>query len=186
MVTGGLGLGASIYGMLRLDAFLPPRGLPHTPITSLDATVPFLSGIAGIPQATLMLVALVAIPILIVAGVTPRWMIRALIAAAIVALLVTASLSFAPPTGTDPMRVVLLVATVAVASWAIYEWGSLGAWTWIVAALVFQGLSGVREAVFAATAQERVAGLLSAVATGALITLIAWRTRIPGTAAAAV
>jgi hypothetical protein len=177
MLIGGLGLGAITYAMLRLDALVQRGGLPHVPTTSLDDVVPLLSGIAGIPQATMMMVAVVAIPILVVAGITPKWTVRALIAAVATVVLVTASVAFAPPTDADPVRLILLVATVCVVSWAVYAWGALGAWTWIVGALVFEGLSGVRQAVYAPTVYERGAGLLSAFVVGALIVLIARRTR---------
>ena len=180
MLVGGLGLGAITSAMLRLDALVPRGTLPRAPTTSLDEAVPWLSGIAGIPQSALMIVAFVAIPILVVAAITPKWWVRALIAAAMTALLGTAIQALAPPGDADPLRVIFLVATVAVVSWACYAWAALGAWTWIIGALVFQGLGELRQVLYAPTVQEKWAGMLSVVVIVALVALIARRTRLGG------
>lgn len=75
------------------------------------------------------------------------------------------------------MRVILLVAMMALVALALYTWGTVSAWSWIVAALVQQGLGGLRQAVHAPTWQERVAyGLVLSFAC-LLIALLARRTR---------
>ena len=177
MLVAGLGLGALVYTLSRLDAFLPQTGMPKTPATLLDHAVPLLGNAAGMPAAVMMNVALVAIPMLVVAGITPRWPLRALIAIIIVALVGTAAFGFEPATDSAPLRAILLVVGAAVVMFALYAWGSLCAWSWIVAALAQQVLSGLRFAVHAPTAPEQAAGALMLAVACALVALIARRTR---------
>ena len=70
---------------------------------------------------------------------------------------------------------VLGLVGVAVMSIAIVAWGSLSAWSWIVAALAFQALSGLRNAAYGPVWQARGAGLLAALVASALIVVIARR-----------
>ncbi|MEO8333971.1 MAG: CPBP family glutamic-type intramembrane protease, partial [bacterium] len=160
VLMSGVGLGAIGFAAAHLDSLLPATGMPRIPTTTLDHWIPMLGGVAGIPSATLTMVAFVAIPILVVAGVTPRWTSRALIAAAMLALIAAASMSVAPAADSDPVRLVALVGGGAVVAFAVLAWGTSSALSWVVAALAFQGLTGLRLAVYAPTNQERVAGAL--------------------------
>jgi len=132
-----------------------------------------------------MTVAFIAIPILVVAGITRRWVFRALIAAVALGLVASGAIAFAPPGETDPMRVVLLVLRVAVISFAFYFWGRLSAWSWLVAALVFNALGGLRSAAYAPTGQEHVAGALTLLVACTLVALIVRHTRAEATRAPA-
>jgi hypothetical protein len=58
---------------------------------------------------------------------------------------------------------------------AIVAWGSLSAWSWIVGALAFQALSGLRNAAYGPVWQARGAGLLTVLVASALIVVIALR-----------
>ena len=70
----------------------------------------------------------------------------------------------------------LVIATVAVVSIALVVWGSLSAWSWIVAALAYQGLGGLRNAAYGPVWQARGAGALALLVASALVALIARQT----------
>src|SRR6185503_2824522 len=79
VLMAGLGLGGIFYGATHLDALVGPRDLPPAPSTALDQLVPLVAGIADIPSNAIGIVLIPAIPILLVAGLTPRRSWRALI-----------------------------------------------------------------------------------------------------------
>jgi hypothetical protein len=95
----------------------------------------------------------------------------------IAALIATAVFALAPPSGSDPARMALLAVEVVGVGFAVYVWGSLAAWTWIVAALANRGLTELRLVAHAPTAQERLAGALALFAMCALIGFIGRRAR---------
>jgi hypothetical protein len=173
----GLGLGGIIHAAARLDVLIPPTpgSMPSTPWTNLNDLVPFLAGIPEIPASAIAFVLMLGIPILVVAGLTPRWGWRALIALAIVTLVGAVAWSFAPTDDVDPGRLSLLVAIFVLVVVAIRAWGSRSAWSWFVAALTYQALGGLRGAVYGPEWQARFAGALTVVAATALITLVARR-----------
>jgi membrane protease YdiL (CAAX protease family) len=173
MLVSGLGLGAMVYAAARFDSLVPSSGLPRIPTTMLDHAIPMLGGVAGIPTAALMMAAVIAIPILVVAGLSSRWTLRALIAAVMVALIGVLAVSVAPPGESDPARLIGLVVGVALVALAVRAWGTSSALSWVVAALGFQGLSGLRLAVYAPTVSERIAGGLALLIAGILIAVVA-------------
>jgi membrane protease YdiL (CAAX protease family) len=175
MLIAGLGLGGIIYAMTHLDAFIPRGGMPRTPTTMLNEALPMLAGIADVPTNALMMVAVAGIPLLVVAGLTPRWSLRALVAAAIVALVGALVWSSGSASDIDPAGVMLVIASVAVVSIALVVWGSLSAWSWIVAALAYQGLGGLRNVAYGPVWQARGAGALTVLVAFALVALIARR-----------
>jgi membrane protease YdiL (CAAX protease family) len=179
MLIAGLGLGGIIYAMTHLEALFPRGGIPPTPRTVLNEFSPLLAGIANMPTNALMMVAVIGIPLLVVAGLTQRWSLRALILAAVVALLSVSAWSSGPASGVDPARVTMVISGVAVVAIAIVAWGSLSAWSWIVAALTYQGLAGLRNAAYGPVWQERGAGALTLLIASALVALIAWRAARP-------
>ena len=73
------------------------------------------------------------------------------------------------------MLVLFIASAVAVVSIALVVWGSLAAWSWIVAALAFQGLGGLRNAAYGPVWQDRGAGALTLLVASALVALIARR-----------
>jgi MFS family permease len=173
----GLGLGGIIHAAAGLDAFLPaaPDHMPSTPWTNLNDFVPFLAGIPDIPATAIALVLMLAIPILVLVGLTPRWSGRALIAVALVTLVGAVAWSFAPTDDVDPGRLALLMATLVLVVVTIKAWGSRSAWSWFVAALTYQALGGLRDAVYGPQWQARVAAALTVLAATALIVLIVRR-----------
>lgn len=172
MLVAGLGLGGIVYAILQLARGAGREGMPLTPTTNLNEAAPLLGPIAEIPTNPLIAVSLAAIPILVVAGLTAHWWLRAVYAAVLVALLGTVAWSFGPAGNVDPMALILVVASVAVVSAAILFWGTLSAWSWIVAALTFQALGGLRKAVYGPIWEERGAGAMAMLVACALITLV--------------
>lgn len=174
MLIAGLGLGGIVFAMTHLDALVALGGMPRPPTTILNEALPPLAGIPDIPTAVMMMVAVAGIPFLVVGGLTPRWSVRALYAAATLALLGALIRSALPPTAIDPAAgVTLAIATVAVVSVALVVWGSRSAWSWIVAALAYQALVGLRNAAYGPVWQVRVAGALILLVASVLVALIA-------------
>jgi hypothetical protein len=175
MLVAGLGLGAMIFAMVRLESLVPLSSvarIPPVPDTLLDHALPWLGEVPSVPSSAIMTVAVVGIPILVVVGITRRRTLRALIAAVALALVAATAIAFAPPGEADPVRAILVVVRVVVIVLALYFWGALSAWSWVVAALVFSALGGLRSAVYAPTGQEQVAGALTLLAGSILIALI--------------
>jgi hypothetical protein len=150
--------------------------MPRAPTTILNEAVPLFAAIPGIPTSTLATVAMAGIPLLVVAGLTSRWSLRALIAGAVAVLVGVMAWSFEPASNLDPVGVTLVIAGLAVVSIALVVWGALSAWSWIVAALFFQALNGLREAAYGPVWQARGAGALTVLVASALIAIIAQRT----------
>jgi membrane protease YdiL (CAAX protease family) len=175
MLIAGIGLGGIVYAATRIDAIVPRGAMPPTPTTALDTLSPLLSGIPNIPANALVALALIAIPILVVAALTPRWSLRALVGAAIVVLVGAVAWSLGPDSDVEPLRVTLLITGTVLISMAIYAWGTVSAWSWIVAALVLQALGGLRGAVYAPVWPERGAGALTLLVASVLILLITRR-----------
>ena len=174
MVIAGLGIGGIVYAMTHpLNVFALRGVMPRTPTTVLNQALPALAGIPDLPMSTVMIVALVGIPLLVVAGITQQKMMRALIAVIALALIGVVGWSIDPDA--DPLGVALVIASLAAVSVAFVAWGTLSAWSWVVAALAYQSLSGLRGAAYGATWQDRAAAAILVLAAGALIALIARR-----------
>ena len=184
MLIAGLGLGGISYAVARLDALIPRGGMPRLPGTSLDEAWPVFAGITDIPASILMMVAMVGIPILVVAALSEKWSLRALMIAAIVAVVGALAWSSGPGNDIDLLSVTLLVAGVALVAVAMVFWGARSAWSWLVAAAVIQALGGLRNAAYAPVWQERVQGALAFIIASALITIIGGMTRRPALAPA--
>jgi membrane protease YdiL (CAAX protease family) len=173
VLLGGLGLGALIHVAAELRALVPMNSVPHVPSTLLNAALPFLSDATDLPSQVLLAVAVVGIPLLVVAGLTTRWAIRLLIAAAMAVLFVVAVVALSPATDVSATGVALLVIQLALVVAAIRAWGTLSAWSWVVAALAHQALGGLHAIVHAPTLQERAAGATTLLLASGLIALIA-------------
>jgi membrane protease YdiL (CAAX protease family) len=175
MLAAGLGLGGIIYAMAHLGALFPRAGMPPTPKTVLNEAVPLVAGITDIPMNALMVVALIGIPILAAAALTPRWSLRAVIAVVIGALLGAVVWGSGSANDVDVVSVTLVIVGVAAASVALIIVGTRSAWSWIVAAFFYQALSGLREAAYAPMWQARTAGALTILVASTLIAVIARR-----------
>jgi hypothetical protein len=174
MLIAGLGIAGIAYAITPLNVLALRGTMPRTPMTTLNDVVPALSAIPSIPMNAVMTVALIGIPLLVIAGVTQRWALRLLIAAALVALMGVVGWAVDPEV--SPVGAMLVIAIVATVSIGIAIWGALSAWSWIVAALAYQALNGLRGAAYGAAWQDRAAAGLLVLAAGALIALIARRT----------
>jgi membrane protease YdiL (CAAX protease family) len=174
MLIAGLGLGGTIYAMANLTDLVVPRGLmPRAPTTVLNGLFPLFAGITYIPVNALMGVAMVGIPMLVVAALTPRWSVRALIAAALVALLAAVAWASGTVNDIDPVSVTLVIMGVVIVGIALVVGGTRSAWSWIIAALFLQALSGLREAAYAPVWQARGAGALTFLVASALVAVVA-------------
>lgn len=175
MVLAGLGLGSLVYALSRIRDVVTTNDLPHAPSTLLNQAIPMIAGVAAVPATSIMLVAVVAIPLLVIVGITAKRATRALIGAAMAALLVTALLAMAADA--NPFRSAALVAMLAVAAFGVSLWGTVSAWSWVVAALSLQGLGGLHQAIHGPTWQERAAHGLVAGFAYVLVALIARHAR---------
>ncbi|MEO8579142.1 MAG: CPBP family intramembrane glutamic endopeptidase [Gemmatimonadales bacterium] len=184
MLIAGLGLGGLSYAVARLDALIPRPGMPHLPGTSLDEAWPVFAGITDMPASILMMVAMAGIPILVIAGLSERWSLRALMIAAIVGVLGVSAWSSGSGNDIDALSVALAIAGVAIVAVALVFWGARSAWSWLVAAAVTQALGGLRNAAYAPVWQERVQGVLAFAIASALIAIMAHITRRPAPAPA--
>ena len=173
-VLGGLGLGSIVFAAGAVGTLFPNKQLPRSPHTVLDLAVPALDGIATIPISAMMMVAALAIPILVVLAVSRRRPIRLLLAG-LMSLLMGVFVFSSRPEAVSVSRVVGFFVVLVLAVIALRPWGSLSAWSWLVAALIGRGFDGLREAVHALTWQEHVAGVLTAVVVSGLIVWIAKR-----------
>jgi hypothetical protein len=129
------------------------------------------------------MVAIVGIPLLTVAALSPRWSMRALMAALILGLVAVLGLSGPSANDIDPVGVGLVVAGVIVVTIALLVGGARSAWSWLVAALFYQSLIGLRNTAYAPVWQERAGGALAALVAAGLIAIMAQRAaRAPPTA----
>ena len=178
MLVTGLGLGGITYAMTHLDALIPRTGMPRAPTTMLNELLPLFAGISDIPANALMMVALAGIPLLVVAGLTQRWNLRALLVLAVVVMVGVLAWTSGPASDVDvdPAGVAMAIVGLAVVSTALVVWGSLSGWSWIVAALAFQGLGGLRNAAYGPVGQARGAGALAVLVASALVAVIARQT----------
>jgi hypothetical protein len=177
ILISGLGLGGLVYGITHFEAFVPRTSMPRVPTTTLNLTLPMFAGVPEIAMSVLMMIALVGLPFLVVAGLTRRWSMRALYAAALLTPIAAVVWSAAPESDVDSIwGVILVVGFVALITLAFVAWGSRSAWSWIVAALASYGLGGLREAAYAPVGQARIAGALAFLVASGLIVVIARRT----------
>jgi membrane protease YdiL (CAAX protease family) len=178
MLITGLGLGGITYAMTHLDALIPRTGMPRPPTTMLNELLPLFAGVADIPANALMMGALAGIPLLVVAGLTPRWSLRVLLVLAVVVMVGVLAWTSGPVSDVDvdPGGVGMGIIGLAVVSTALVVWGSSSAWSWIVAALAFQGLAGLRIAAYGPVSQTRGAGALAVLVASALVATIARQT----------
>ncbi len=99
-----------------------------------------------------------------------------LVATLIAALLTTVGWSLGSTGAIDPVGVMFGIIAVVVVSIALVVGGRRSAQSWIVAALFYQALGGLRNAAYAQMWQERGRGVLIAILASGLIALIAQRT----------
>jgi len=102
ILIAGLGLGAVLFAMSQLSALVPRGWVPEAPTTALNDAFPLLAGIMDVPMIVMMSVAIFAIPLLVVAGLSGRWSLRAVMAAGLAALVGGAVWALAPASEVRP------------------------------------------------------------------------------------
>jgi membrane protease YdiL (CAAX protease family) len=175
MLIAGVGLGGVLFAASQLSALVQRGSVPDTPTTVLNDFISLLAGVTDVPMVAMMSVAIVGIPLLVVAGLSQRSSLRVLMAAGMLALVGGAVWALAPAGDVHPWSAALAIVRVAVVAVAIAVWGSLAAWSWLVAALSVRGLTGLRLAVYGAAWQERASGALTLVVAAILIAVIVRR-----------
>ena len=79
----------------------------------------------------------------------------------------------------NPVRVAIALAALASLSVPLVFWGGLASWSWIVAAIAYQGFGGLRTVAYGVVWQDRAAGALILVGALAVIALVGRRTGPP-------
>lgn len=165
----GLGLGGIFYAASGAAAIAARGGLPRTPGTVLDQLVPWVAGVVDVPANALTAIVVIGIPVLVIAALSRRWSVRVALAAVMLALLTGVAWSAEPSGDPDPALAGLALATMVASLAALVAWGSHSAWSWIVAALAYFALDGLRDAVYAPVWQAQLAGGLVAAVSALLM-----------------
>jgi membrane protease YdiL (CAAX protease family) len=174
MLIVGLALGGILFAIARPDT-LTARGIPKIPMTALNDLWPLFGGVPAIPMISLVSVAIVGIPLLTVAALSPRWSLRALMIGVLVALVAAVGLAGRSGAAIHPVAGILVAAGVVLVAVALLRGGARSAWSWIVAALFFQSLAGLRNAVYGPVWQARGSGALTVLVAAGLIAVVAQR-----------
>jgi hypothetical protein len=173
VLLAGLGIGGVVYASNNLVALMAQHDLPDTPRTSLDTAIPMLEGIADIPGDALMTVAMAGIPLLVIAALTRRWVLRAAIVAVFVSAVAVAGWATrAQGDIFDPGRLAAGAVGAGLVLAVLVRWGPRSAASWLVAALAHEGFQSLRAAVHQTTGQEQIAGLLNLLTCALLVWLI--------------
>jgi hypothetical protein len=124
VLAAGLGLGSVFFIISQLDSFASSGGMPRTPVTTLNDLLPWLGGVLSMPMSTLIGVATIGIPFLVVGALTQRWSLRALMSAVLVALLIALAWSTSSRTADiNPVRVAIALVALASLSVPLVFWG---------------------------------------------------------------
>ena len=180
MVMAGVGLGAAFFALSQLVTLVHVNGapiMPLAPTTLVNLALPWLGGVPDLLTSAILNVAYLGIAILVVAGFTRRWILRALIVIVVCGLIAGIAIAAAPTDRIDPLKTAFLALRVLGIAAALYYWGRRSAWSWVVAALTLEAFTGLRSATYATTGQEKVAGALTIFAAGVLVSIIARHAR---------
>jgi hypothetical protein len=173
-LLAGLGLGGTLALVELLAPLATAGGIPEPPQTLLDLALPWLGTALSTPVAAIVGTAVFAIPALVIAGLSARRSVRAVLVVLALALLGGVTLSAG---GAHPAHAVVgavfAVAALAAAGGAVARWGTVCAWSWVIALLTERAIRALREAWRAPTAPEHVAGVLSVVVAMFLVCVLA-------------
>ncbi len=170
MLLAGLGLGGALALIELAAQFVARHEIAEPPQTLLGLALPWLGNALSTPVAAVAGTAAFAIPALIVAGISARRSVRALLIVALLALLggVVAAAGGASPV-TALIAGVFAVVALAAAGAAIRWWGALCAWSWVIAQLFERAIRGLHDARGAPTTPEQAAGIMSMAVALALV-----------------
>jgi hypothetical protein len=170
--VGIAGVGALLSAAIAVTA---RAGIPGTPDTSLDLVVPWLAGVESVPADAIQSAIVPAIPLLVIAALTPSWRRRALIAVATAAIAGGAMWAVAGDAGVRPLGAAVSLLSAGIMMAALIGWGTRSAWSWYVASLAFTVIAGMRAVIWAPVWQERVAaGLVMLVAIALIVAIVRW------------
>jgi hypothetical protein len=174
-LVAGLGLGGFFGLVSHLEAFIPAADrVPAGPSTTLDQAIPVLAHVATGPLGAATIVPMFAIAVLAIIGAVHSRTLRFALAFVVLGLLSTAGWVITDRLG--PGEAVALVITIALTVALLRQvlaWGRVSVTVWVVAALAAHSLSALALAMRAPTGEERVAGLLSLIVSGALAVFVA-------------
>ena len=180
MVMAGIGLGAAFFASSQFVSLVHsarPSSMPHAPTTLLNSVLPWLGEVPDLLTAAILNVAYLGLAILVVGGISRRWLLRALMVAAVLGLITGIAIAAAPADPTDPLEAAFLVLRALGVGAALFYWGRRSAWSWLVAALVLEAFNGLRLAMYAPTGQEQFSGALGILVAGTLVWLMARHAR---------
>jgi hypothetical protein len=157
--------------LLELAAQIAARGeIAEPPQTLLGLALPWLGGALSTPIEAVAGTALIAIPALVIAGISARRSVRTLLIVALLALLggLVAAAGRAGPANAL-IAGVIAAAALAAAAAAIRWWGALCALSWVIAQLIDRAIKALHEAWRAPTMSEQAAGFVSLAVALALV-----------------
>ncbi|MFI5245884.1 MAG: hypothetical protein ACHQQR_11690, partial [Gemmatimonadales bacterium] len=174
VLLAGLGLGGTL-ALVQLGApFAMDSGLPAVPQTVLALALPWLGDALSIPMGVVTGVAGFAIPALVIAGLSNKGVVRALLITVLLALL---GGTVASVGGTHPehraFALVFGLLALGGGAAAITWWGRLCAWSWVIGVLASRAFEALHEAAGAPTTNGRVAGAVSLAVAVSLLFAIA-------------
>jgi hypothetical protein len=175
-LLAGFALGALPVIIERAVSLATTRDIPDPPATLLDQLAPALAQGLGMPMAAGWTMAMIAIPALVIAGVSHRRSVTILLSVVLLALVAGLGATQAYRVAHPTVGAVLLGLSAPVAIFlAVRAWGSVCGWSWVVAALAWRGLASAHDAVHAATLAEHAAGAVGVVTAAALLYVAARR-----------
>ena len=172
MLTAAFGLAGVAFASSALPRLAPSTGIPPAPSTSLNDAFPVLAGIIGLPVGVVVSVVGVAIPLLVIGAFARRWRYRILLGVALMAPSVFAAVSLAQPSETSGPRIWLGLAMMVVLAAGFYAWGSVSAWSWLLAGLMLKALDALHDIMHASTTASRAEQGLVFVVAGLLVALV--------------
>ncbi|HVT41309.1 MAG TPA: CPBP family intramembrane glutamic endopeptidase [Gemmatimonadaceae bacterium] len=176
-LAAGVALG-SLFAMPGLLSALAVSGIPDPPHTLLDVAVPWITEALRIPMRAATIVPLIAIPALVVTGLTNRRSLRLVLVVLLIGLGVGAALPLTGSGAGMSAAAALLFLAIAVAVLAaIRAWGGVCVLAWVAAALTERALTSVHFALHAPTGAEQVAGGFGALVALALLAFLGRRLR---------
>jgi hypothetical protein len=159
----GVGMGAVAAFAERLQT-LATSGIPMPPTTTSSEVVPGLSALLSAAIAPITAVPGIAIPLLVIAGLTSRTRYRVMLVVVVVAFIAATILpalqAATAGSASTPASVTAGILGVAMFAYAIRAWGSAGVVAWLCASLTERGLSALYHVVHAGDIVEGVLAVL--------------------------
>jgi hypothetical protein len=174
----GLALGTLPVILERALSLATTHDIPDVPTTTLDQLVPALAQALGVPMAVGWTIAMIGIPALVIAGTSRRRGVTILLAVILLGLVAGLGATEAYRVVHPTVGAILIGLAAPVAVFlAIRTWGSVCAWSWVIAALTWRGLTSAHIAVHAVAPSEHAAGAIGVTLCLALMLAVVRRIR---------